>query len=447
MSEKRKHGLNPEMNEAYPLVVRGEGIYLYDEDGKRYIDGAGGSIVVSLGHGLKEFGEVIKQQVEKVAFCSRKLFSSPQFIELAAKICELTNFEMDKIFLVSGGSEATESSVKLARKYHIDRGTPSKYKIISRWQSYHGSTMGALSWTGFTFRRKDYLPYLADGVHIPPAYCYRCWFHKEPETCDLECANALEYAINQEEANTVSAFIAEPVVGAALCGAVPRDGYFKRIREICDHYDVLLILDEVMTGFGRTGKNFGYEHFGIIPDIAAIAKGLSGGYYPLGGVMCRPKVTDGIAAKSGLFAAGHTYSGNPVGAAVGIKAIDYLKEHDLVNRCARMGQYLAFKMESLREHPTVGDTRGKGLMMGVEFVKKKETKESIDPGFSYSTQIRKEALKQGLTLLAATGCNNGTEGDQILLGPPFIITEEQIDEMIDILDNTISVVERRNGFR
>lgn len=447
MSEQKDYSLNPMLRETYPSAVKGDGIYIYDENGKRYIDAEGGAIVVSLGHGLKEFGEVIKEQVEKIAFCYRYNFSTPQFREVCRKICEFTNFEMDKVFLVSGGSEATESSVKLARTYHIDNGSSSKYKIISRWQSYHGSTMGALSWTGFTFRRKEYIPYLRDFIHIPPAYCYRCWFNKEPESCDLECANALEYAIKQEGASTVSAFIAEPIVGAALCGAVPRDGYFTRIREICDKYDVLLILDEIMTGFGRTGKNFGYEHFDIIPDIAAIAKGLSGGYYPLGGVMCRAKITDTIASNSGFFGAGYTYACNPVGAAVGIKAIDYLKEHNLVDRCARMGEYLTTRMEKLREHPTVGDIRGKGLMRGIEFVKNKETKESIEPERSYSTQIRREAFNQGLTLLATIGCNNGSEGDMILLGPPFIITEEQIDEIIDILDNVISVVEKNNGFK
>lgn len=301
MSGQRNHCLNPMLREIYPSVVKGDGIYLYDEEGKQYIDGAGGAIVVNMGHGIKEFGEVIKEQVEKIAFGYRFTFTSTQFKELARKICELTSFEMDKVFLTSGGSEAIEIAVKLARKYHIDNGSPSKYKIISRWQSYHGGTMGALSWTGFTSRRKDYIPYLKDFAHIPPAYCYRCWFNKAPETCNFECANALEFTINQEGANTVSAFIAEPVVGAALCGAVPPNGYFKKIRDICEKYDILLIFDEVMTGFGRTGKYFCYEHFDIVPDILAMGKGMSGGYYPLAGVMCRAKITDTIANKSGFF--------------------------------------------------------------------------------------------------------------------------------------------------
>jgi len=434
------------MRQTYPSIVKAEGIYLYDENGKQYIDGAGGSVVVNAGHGIKEFAQVIKDQVEKVAFAYRMSFTSPQFQELAKKICEFTNFDMAKVFLVSGGSEATEISVKLARTYQIDNGAPSKYKIISRWQSYHGGTMGALSWSGFTGRRSPYLPCLKDTPHIPPAYCYRCWFNKEPDSCDLECADALEYAINQEGAGTVSAFMAEPVVGAALCGVVPRDGYFERIREICDKYDVLLILDEVMTGFGRTGKNFAYEHFNIVPDIVAMGKGLSGGYYPLGGVICQAKITDTIAAKSGIFAAGYTYAGNPVGCAVGLKSIEYLKEHNLVDRCARLGEYLAQRMESLKEHPTVGDIRGQGLMRGIEFVADKETKESIARELAYHYQVQSEALDRGLTMLAAGGCNKGSAGDMILLGPPFIITEEQIDEMIDVLSSAISAVEKRNKF-
>jgi adenosylmethionine-8-amino-7-oxononanoate aminotransferase len=446
LPQNKNYALEVNMRGHYPSIVKAEGIYLYDDQGQRYLDGAGGSIVVNLGHGIKEFAEALKEQAEKVAFSYRMSFTTPQYQELAQKICELTNYEMDKVFLVSGGSEANEIGVKLARKFHIDNGSPSRYKVISRWQSYHGGTMGALSWTGFTGRRREYLPYLKDFNHIAPAYCYRCWFNKEPDTCDLECATALEYAINQEGPGTVSAFLVEPVVGAALCGVPPREGYFRKIREICDKYGVLLIFDEVMTGFGRTGKNFAYEHFDMVPDIICMGKGLSSGYFPLGGAMCQAYVTDTIAEKSGVFAAGFTYAGNPLGCAVGNTAMDYMKEHNLVERCARMGEYMEQRMNDLYKHPTVGDIRGLGLMRGVEFVKDQDSKESLDTSLSYAYQISGEARNQGLTMLTANGCDRGTAGDMILIGPPFIITEEQIDEMVDILDNVISTVEERNGF-
>lgn len=447
MPPEKNHALDVNMRGSYPSIVRGEGIYLFDEQGKRYIDGAGGAVVTSFGHGVPEFAEALKSQAEKIAFAYRMSFTSPEFQELARQICELTDFEMDKVFLVSGGSEAVEIGVKLARKFHIDNHDSSRHKIISRWQSYHGGTMGALSWTGYTGRRQDFLPYLNETPHIPPAYCYRCWFNKQPETCDLDCANALEYAVTQEGAGTVSAFLAEPVVGAALAGVVPRNGYFKRIREICDQYNILLIFDEVMTGFGRTGKNFGYEHFEVLPDIVCFGKGLSGGYFPLGGVMCQAHVTDTIAENSGIFGAGYTYAGNPLSCAVGLTAVEYLKKHDLIQKCESLGAYLAEKMDRLYERPTVGDIRGLGLMRGIEFVKDKTTKEPFDSNASYAYQIGEEARNLGLTMLMSNGCDRGIKGDMVLLGPPFIISEAQIDDMVDILEEAVSQVEKRNGFQ
>jgi adenosylmethionine-8-amino-7-oxononanoate aminotransferase len=350
---------------------------------------------------------------------------------------------MDKVFFVSGGSEATEIAAKLARKYHLDNGNPSKYKIISRWLSYHGMTMGSLSWSGMSGRRADYIPMLSDNNHIAPAYCYRCWFNQKPEACDLECAQALENEIMCQGPETVAAFMAEPVSGTSLCGATPRVDYFKRIREICDKHDVLLILDEVMTGFGRTGKWFGYEHFNIEPDILALGKGLGGGYFPIGAAVATSKITDTIARKSGIFGAGFSWGGNPMACAVASKTIDYLKEHNLVERCNEMGEYLAQKLEELKNHPSVGDVRGMGLMQGLEFVKDKETKEPLDPEIHFSVQLAIECLSRGLGVQFGMGCDRGQAGDMIYLGPPFIITKEQIDEMVAILDKSLAEVEKK----
>ncbi len=445
MTEKKSHVLNVFMDREYPSIVKADGIYLYDDQGNKIIDGAGGAILCNLGHGIDEMADVLRDQAKKAAFVYRIDFTNPPLEEAAAKVCEVTNFIMDKVFFVSGGSEATEIAAKLARKYHIDNGNPSKYKIISRWLSYHGMTMGSLSWSGMSGRRADYIPMLSDSNHIPPAYCYRCWFNQKPETCNLECAQALENEILCQGPETVAAFMSEPVSGTSLCGATPRVDYFKRIREICDKYDVLLILDEVMTGFGRTGKWFGYEHFNIEPDILTLGKGLGGGYFPIGATVATSKVTDTIARKSGIFSAGFSWGGNPMACAVASKTIDYLREHNLVERCNEMGEYLAQKLGELKNHPTVGDVRGMGLMQGLEFVKDKESKEPLDPEIHFSVQLAIECLSRGLGVQFGMGCDRGQAGDMIYLGPPFIITKEQIDEMVSILDKSLTEVEKKNG--
>jgi adenosylmethionine-8-amino-7-oxononanoate aminotransferase len=443
--QKKSHVLGYFLNRDTPAVVRAEGVYLYGDDGKRYLDASGGAIVCSIGHGVDELVEAVTKQTKKAAFVFRRAFKTPELEEAAAKVCETTNWDMDRVFFVSGGSEATETAVKLARKYHIDNGNPSKYKVISRWQSYHGSTMGALSWTGYTWRRADFTPYLHDFAHLPPTYCYRCWYGKSPEGCEHECAQALENEILCLGPETVSAYIAEPVSGHSLAAASPPKGHFERIREICNKYDVIMILDEVMCGAGRTGKWYAYQHYDTAPDILALAKGLSGGYFPVGAAAVSARIADTIAKKSGIFGSGHTYAGSPVAAAVTCRIIDYLKDHRLVERCAEIGEYLAIRLEDLRAHPTVGDIRGKGLQQGVEFVKDKDTKETLDPELHFSLQIQDEALERGVHIESSFGCNKGQSGDMILFGPPFIITKEQIDEAVGVVDASLSVVEKRVG--
>ena len=445
-TKKKDHVLSFYLNQETPSIVKAEGIYLYDDRGNRLIDASGGAIVCSIGHGVKEMSDTIAEQMGKVAFVFRRAFQTPELEEAAAKVCETTNGDMDRVFFVSGGSEATETAIKLARKYHIDNGNPSKFRVISRLQSYHGSTMGAASWSGFTSRRADFTPYLKDFVHLPPTYCYRCWYRRSPETCDLECAEALENEILCLGPETVSAYIAEPVSGHSLAAAFPPNEHFKRIREICDQYDVLMILDEVMSGVGRTGRWYAYQYHDVVPDIIALAKGLSAGYFPVGAAVVRAKVHDTIANKSGVFGSGHTFCGNPVAASVVCRVIDYLKEHRLIERCVEMGNYLADKLETLRSHPTVGDIRGKGLQRGVEFVKDKETKRSLDPKIHFSQQIQDEGLRRGVHIESSSGCDRGQAGDTIIFGPPFIITREQIDDMVDIIDQTISAVEKKFGF-
>jgi adenosylmethionine-8-amino-7-oxononanoate aminotransferase len=446
MTAKKSRSISVFLNHEYPSIVKSEGIYLYDDTGKRYVDASSGPILCSLGYGNEEIAEVLKEQTLKAAYVFRMDFTTPELEACCERVCEKTNGAMDRVFMVSGGSEATESAIKLARKYQIESGNPSKFKVISRWLSYHGMTMGSLALSGFPFRRADYVPLLPNTYHIAPAYCYRCWFNQTPESCNLECAQALENEIMMQGPETVAAFIAEPFSGMSLCAAAPRRDYFKKIREICDKFGVLLIMDEVMTGFGRTGKYFAYEHYETPPDLMALGKGIAGGYFPLGAVAITAKVVDAIASGSGIFASGHTWAGNPLGAAVANKTMDLMDEGNLVQRCAEMGDYLAQKLESLRSHPIVGDIRGEGLMRGVEFVKNKETKEPLDPSFMFWILLHQEAQKKGLVLETSGGCDRGQAGDMMMLGPAFIVSKEEIDDIIGLLDEVLSDVEKQIGF-
>ncbi len=424
----------------YPTVERGEGVYIYDKSGKRYIDGSGGAVVVSIGHGIPEIREAILKQASEIAFTHGTHFTSEAAVELAERIVSLSPPTLTRVYFLSGGSEAVETAVKMARQYQVDRGQPSKYKVISRWTSYHGNTLGALALGGHTGRRKYYQPLIQHTPHIVPCYCYRCPFNLKPETCGIECADDLEKTILYEEPDAVSAFIAEPVVGATAGALVPKDGYFQKIREICDRYDVLLIVDEVMTGIGRTGKNFAVDHWQVVPDMIVCAKGMASGYTPVFCVVTNDHIHDTIKQGNGAFVHGHTYSQNPLSCATALAVLDYMKTHDLINRSARMGQYLLEKLKTLSRHSIVGDVRGLGLFAAVEFVKDQDTKEPFDAKLKVNARIGNQAFEKGLITYPGGGGADGIRGDHSLLAPPFIITETQIDEMVAVLDATIQEV-------
>lgn len=431
----------------YPRISHGKGIYMYTEDGKEIIDGASGPVLVSLGHGVEEMGDAMKAQSDKLAYGHRDDCVTSVLEESCARITKFSGDHLTKIFQVSGGSEANEIAIKLARKHYLYKGNMGKYKIISRWQSYHGISNGALSVSGFSKRRSGYEPYLTDFGKIPPAYCYRCWFGKKAESCNLECAQALENEILCQGPETVAAFIAEPISGMSLCAAEPAEGYFNKVREICDKYDVLLILDEVMTGIGRTGKYFAYQHYGILPDIVSMGKAISGGYFPLGAVGISSKVYQPMVDAKGSFPPGYSWSGNPLGAAVSLKTFEILERDNLVQRSAKMGTYLRQSLEEkLYKHPTVGDIRGRGLMIGIELVKNKETKECFPVSVGYSAQISEEALRQNMLIESSSGCFKGQSGDTLMISPAFVISKEQLDIIVERLDNIITAVEKKNGF-
>ena len=429
--------------DAWPTVSHGEGVYLFDVDGKRYMDACGGVHVVSIGHGVKEIADAMSEQARQVTFAYGRFVSEPQR-ELAHKIADMAPEGLSRVFFSSGGSEATESAMKIARKYHIENGNPEKYKVVSRWQSWHGNTIGALSMSGRTNWRQDYVPYLQGFPHIPPTFCYRCPHGKTHPDCHLSCAEELERVIHQEGSRYISAFIAEPILGTSACGVAPPADYFPRIREICDRHDILLIVDEVVTGFGRTGIDFAIDHWGVVPDIMATGKGLSSGYTPLAATVVQEKIYDKIYEKETAFVHGHTYCGNPLSCAVGLAVQNYIEKHELVPQCARMGEVMLEKLRALESSPIVGDVRGKGLLIGVEFVADKTTRIPFDPAKKVTAMVVEAALERGILVMpGAPGMVDGVAGDQIAISPPFTITEDQVDEVVRVLKESVDEVANR----
>ena len=419
-------------------ITRGEGVYVWDEEGNRYIDGSAGPVCVNIGHGVKEVADAVARQMAEISYAHSSHFTTGTVLEFAERLAKFAPPSLNRVYVCSGGSEATEASAKLARQYHLERGEPSRYKVIARWQSYHGNTLGALSMSGNIARRRRYVPLLLDFPHIPPAYCYRCPYGKTRDACDLECARALDWEVKANGKSEVSAFIAEPFVGATLGSLPAPDGYFQMIREICDDHGILFIADEVMTGVGRTGKNWGIDHWGVEPDIITAAKGLSGGYMPLGACI----VSDGVAeAFKGPFAHGHTYGSHPVSCAVGAAVLEYTVKHKLVERSAKLGEHLHKRLGILHDHPTVGDIRGKGIFAGIEFVKDKATKEPFPADVAFYSRVVERCFQKRLLVYPGVATVDGYVGDHIQVAPPLVVTREQIDEIVSLLDEAIGEAE------
>jgi len=420
-----------------PKIDHAEGVYLYDVGGKRYLDGSGGPMVVGIGHKVQEIIDAMVDQAEMVCFPYVGHFRTEAQVRLAREVVGFAPSGMSRVYFVSGGSEATEVAIKLVRQYYLGKGQPSRTKIVARWQSYHGMTLGALALGGHTLYRKDYLPYLADFPHIPPPYCYRCHFGMEYPACETYCARYLEKVVKYEGKETIAGFISEPVTGSSLGAVVPPPEYFPIVRDICDRYDILLIVDEVITGFGRTGRNFGIDHWGVVPDVIITGKGISSGYFPLGAVIIHKKIFDLFDSKRPSFNLGYTYSGNPLSCAVGLAVLRYIKKHVLVERAAKMGAYLFRQFEHLKELPFVGDIRGKGLLLGIELVQDKRKKIPFERSRRIAETIVRKAFDEGLILLRGHGFEDGIVGDLLMIGPPFIVNEEEIKKISGILEKII----------
>jgi len=437
----KNHVFYRNQNWHYPKIERGEGIYLYDVDGKRYIDGCSGSAVANIGHGNKEVAAYTKEQMERIAFTHLSRWTVDTIEECAERVARWTPGDLNYVYFVSGGSEATETAIKMARQYFVERDgqDSSKWKVISKWNSFHGNTIGSLSMTGIIERRKIYNPMLIDFPKIPQFYHYRNpWGCHTLEETSEKAAQALEEEILRQGPQNVAAFITEPVVGAACPGVHPTKNYFDKVREICDQYDVLLIADEVMAGFGRTGKRFGVDHFDAVPDIMTVAKGMSCGYTPMGAAVASEKIFNKIMIEgTGQFVHGHTYAGNPLSCGIATLVMDIVERENYVQNVQQQGEYLMNKLQGLYKYPIVGDIRGKGLMIGIEFVKDQKTKEPFDSSINLKGKFTVNCLEEGLVPYPGGGSADGTRGDHTLIAPPININKEQVDELYDALEKGI----------
>jgi adenosylmethionine-8-amino-7-oxononanoate aminotransferase len=432
-----------DLHKRYPTVVRGEGIYLFDADGKRYIDGSGGSAAVtSIGHGVGVVIEAMTRQARTLAYCPTHAFSTEAIEDCARVIVEDFAPEgLGRVWFVSSGSEATENAVKMALQYQHERGQGAKHLVIGRWSSFHGATLGALAYGGNTGRRRNYSANLFQSEHIAPCFPYRCSTNSACPECDLSCAYQLERVIRQVGPENVAAFIAEPVVGATLGAVAATAGYFQEIRETCDRYGVVFIADEVMTGFGRTGRNFAVEHWGVTPDLVACAKGISGGYAPLGAVIAKPEIVGEVKRRGHNFAIGHTASGNPLSCAVGAAVLRYVRDNGLVRNSEVVGSHFLARLQELQaRHQMIGDVRGLGLILGVELVRDRLTKEPFPPEWQVAKRIGAATLERGLVSYPGSGTVDGALGDHLLYAPPLTITTDQVDDVISILDESLVAV-------
>jgi len=430
-----------DFKKTYPVITRGKGVYIYDREGREYLDAVGGIAVVNVGHGVPEIIAAMTEQAQRVAFVHGGSFANEPAQALAEELATWAPDGMGHVLLLAGGSEATETAMKLARQYHVERGKAGKYRVISRWISYHGNTIGALSMSGRTAWRREFVPYLQNFPKIHPPYCYRCPYGKTYPTCQVACADDLERVISLEGPDSVAAFIAEPVIGTSAAGVTPPPEYYPRIREICDKYDVLFIADEVITGIGRTGRNFGIEHWGVTPDMITAGKALSSGYAPLAAVIVHDRVYDAIARGSGRTTQGFTYSGHPLSAAVGLAVLRYLKTHGLVANAGRIGRILLERLSTLKRFPIVGDVRGLGLFLGVEFVADQATKRPFPPDAGITRRIVEAALAEGIVVVPGmSGLIDGVAGDQIQISPPYIFTEANVEQLVRALEVAIQKV-------
>jgi hypothetical protein len=433
------HLLHRQIHHRYPHAVGGAGIHLIDAEGRRYLDASGGAAVSCIGHQHPEVLAAMRAQLDRLEYAHTSFFTSDSAEALADELIAHAPPGLSHVYLVSGGSEGVEAALKMARQYFVERGQPQRQHFIARRQSYHGNTLGALAIGGNAWRRAPFAPILKEGQHIAPCYEYR---HRQPdesaEAYGLRAANELEARLLELGPDKVIAFVAEPVVGATLGAVPPAPGYFKRIREICDRYGVLLILDEVMCGLGRTGTLHACEQDGVAPDLLVVAKGLAAGYAPIGAVLLSERIFDAFSQGSGAFQHGHTYLGHPLACAAALAVQRVIRHEHLLDNVQARGQQLQQALAArFAGHAHIGDLRGRGLFWGVELVTERESKTPFDPGLRLHARIKSEAMQRGLMVYPMGGTVDGRSGDHVLLAPPFICTATDIDAIVERLGDAV----------
>lgn len=432
-----------------PVVAdKGEGVFIFDEAGKKYLDGSCGAMTAGLGHNNKKIIEAMKKQLDSLAFVYRSQFTSKPLEDLCDSISKLAPGNLDHVSLANSGSEAAELAMKLAYSYWTVKGKPSKTKIISRWSSYHGSTVGALSMSGNAGRRKEYYPYLSDYPLLELPYCYRCPYEKTYPECDLFCGRYLETLINRIGKDNISAVIFEPITGASGAGISPPDDYFPLMEKICRENEILLIMDEVITGFGRTGDYFASKHWGLEPDMIVFGKGITGGYFPLSGVIASDEIYKALEEKGMKFSTGHTYGGNPLACATGLATLEYIQEEDIPRRAREKGEILEKGLVEMKNRQSlIGDVRGRGLLWGLELVdnraganSKPEDKKLFRPGDGITAKLVEACFNNGLIVYPSNGFMDGIHGDSILISPPMVINEEEIKLLLELLEKSLKEI-------
>lgn len=428
-----------------PQASRADGCFIYTTEGRRYLDASGGAAVVTIGHGVEEVARAMAEQASRLAYVHSSQFQTAVVEKLAQRILNLAPQNMrnsGRVYFTSGGSEATETAIKLARQYWLERGDTKRIRVIARAQSYHGSTLGALSVSANVRRREPFAPLLSEWGHCAPCFCYRCPFSLTYPECNVDCADDLDRLLVRDGDEDVAAFIFEPVAGATLGAAVPPEGYVERIAEICRRHKILLIADEIMSGMGRTGKPFAVQHWGVSPDMILVGKGIASGYAPLGAVIVAGNVAEAIARGSGTFLHGFTYNSHPVAAAAGNAVLDYIEREKLFDRVASAEKDMASALEPLKRFSVVGDLRGIGLLWGIEFVRDAKTRETFPPDARIAGRVAEDALESGIMTYPIQGCADGHRGDHILLAPPFTITAGMIQMLASALEHSIAEFEK-----
>ncbi|AZB43219.1 aspartate aminotransferase family protein [Bacillus sp. FJAT-42376] len=434
---KRSYLIKPVLDEQLPEIAFGRGVYLYGADGKEYLDGSSGAITCNIGHGVKEITDAMNEQAKKVSFVYRSHFTSKSAEMLADMLAEQLPGDLNWSFFVNSGSEAAETAMKMAIQYWQEKGRPSKTAVLSRWRSYHGITMGALSLSGYPERRVRFTGHLASSPDVCAPYCFRCPLQQSYPSCQLMCADDLERSIKRMGEENIAAFMAEPIVGAAGACLTPPPGYYERIREICDRYDVLFIADEVMTGMGRTGKILAIEHWDCMPDIAVLGKGLGAGYSPIAAAVASDKVMKSFRDGTRVIMSGHTYSGNPQSAAAALAVLHYLKKHSLAAHAAKQGQDLMEKLKEMQKsNPFIGDVRGRGLLIGMELVNQNHA--PFPKQRRAGAKFIELAFKNGLILYPASAGIDGGDGDAVIIAPPLTITSQETADLLKRFKRTCS---------